>query len=93
MDTQFSNQSLKTELCGRIQQLQLMSKGMASAGDKMYQRVLHEMEQNSMKAYVRRHPCPESSNFRTVAFFDVDSRSTPPIKRTSQCAHVPCADR
>ena len=55
MDTQFSNQSLKTELCGRIQQLQLMSKGMASAGDKMYQRVLHEMEQNSMKAYVRRH--------------------------------------
>lgn len=77
MDTQFSNQSLKTELCGRIQQLQLMSKGLTSPGDKMYQRVLHEMEQNSMKAYAQHgrkistpitsKPAPETAPTPTAA--------------------------
>ena len=50
-DLVFSNHALKSELCGRIQQLQLMSKGMHEASDAVYGRILCEMEQNSMKAY------------------------------------------
>eukprot|EP00039_Didymoeca_costata_P019408 m.337424 g.337424 ORF g.337424 m.337424 type:complete len:607 (-) comp18129_c0_seq1:45-1865(-) len=52
-DLLYSNHALKSELCGRIQQLQLISKGMATPGDKVYTRILSEMEQNSMKAYAQ----------------------------------------
>lgn len=45
----FSNSALKRELCGRIQQLQLMSAGMVDEANGVYQKIMIEMEQNSMK--------------------------------------------
>lgn len=52
-----------------IQQLQLISKGMASADDKVYHKILSEMEQNSMKAYAQHNRKANSSR---------SSRSPPP---------------
>lgn len=54
MDLMFRNAALKAELCGRIQQVQMMERGMSNPSDprfKMYSRILCEIEQNSMKAY------------------------------------------
>eukprot|EP00051_Salpingoeca_urceolata_P028773 m.488047 g.488047 ORF g.488047 m.488047 type:complete len:691 (+) comp25509_c0_seq1:62-2134(+) len=44
------NHSLKQELTGRIQQLQLMSKGMATQDNEVYVKLLSELEHNTMKA-------------------------------------------
>eukprot|EP00041_Stephanoeca_diplocostata_P022901 m.553639 g.553639 ORF g.553639 m.553639 type:complete len:451 (-) comp22171_c0_seq7:1555-2907(-) len=71
-DTQFSNQSLKSELCGRIQQLQLMSKGMATNDDKVYKKILAEMEQNSMKAFAH-----HNSQQKRASLHQPEDRSLP----------------
>lgn len=52
-ELEYNNNALKSELCGRIQQVQLISKGMATGDSAVYSRILSEMEQNSMKAYAR----------------------------------------
>eukprot|EP00055_Hartaetosiga_balthica_P010339 m.43847 g.43847 ORF g.43847 m.43847 type:complete len:545 (+) comp7132_c1_seq2:114-1748(+) len=41
---------LKRELCGRIQQVQLFSQGLANTDNSTYSRLLSEMQQNTMKA-------------------------------------------
>eukprot|EP00056_Hartaetosiga_gracilis_P000799 m.40549 g.40549 ORF g.40549 m.40549 type:complete len:603 (-) comp10362_c0_seq3:42-1850(-) len=49
-DLSASIEVLKRELCGRIQQVQLFSQGLAKTDNATYSRLLSEMQQNTMKA-------------------------------------------